>query len=113
MGNRKQDYRGRRKRRNPLSSLLAVALAAVMAIGILPQYALPVYAADTSTANTARVSDGDTKDGYKQWLGLEDGTSSTQYNGRVWADKSVYTEDVVFSGDIGEEEWRLERMQIF
>ena len=103
MGNRKQDYRGRRKRRNPLSSLLAVALAAVMAIGILPQYALPVYAADTSTANTARVSDGDTKDGYKQWLGLEDGTSSTQYNGRVWADKSVYTEDVVFSGDIGEE----------
>lgn len=45
------------------------------------------------------VSDGNTSTEYSWSLGS---ASSTQYNGRVWTDKSVSTTNVTFSGDAGE-----------
>ncbi|MED9873761.1 MAG: FctA domain-containing protein, partial [Eggerthellaceae bacterium] len=45
-----------------------------------------------------KTSDGNTTDSYTQNLG---DNSSTRYAGRVWTDKTVYTEDAKFSGDVG------------
>ena len=46
---------------------------------------------DTATLNTTKhIADPETKDGFKDILRLND---STRNAGRVWADKSVYTED--------------------
>lgn len=50
-----------------------------------------VYAAQTGTADT------DTRQGYKETLGEE---NSNRYAGRVWTDKSVSAEDLIFSGDV-------------
>lgn len=47
----------------------------------------------------AGISDGNTSQDYSWSLGNK---SSTQYNGRVWTDKSVSTENVTFTGDAGE-----------
>lgn len=47
----------------------------------------------------AGISDGNTSQDYSWSLGNK---SSTRYNGRVWTDKSVSTEDVKFTGDAGE-----------
>lgn len=69
----------------------ALLLVLVFAMGLLVEAVRPlgVFAAHTDQ----RVSDPATnasKD-YEDALGS---TSSTRYNGRVWADKSVYTDDV-------------------
>lgn len=45
-----------------------------------------------------KTSDGNTTGSYSQNLG---DNSSTRYAGRVWTDKTVYTEDATFSGDAG------------
>lgn len=45
-----------------------------------------------------KSSDGNTTGSYSQNLG---DNSSTRYAGRVWTDKTVYTEDATFSGDVG------------
>ena len=45
------------------------------------------------------AADAQTMSDYSWSLGNK---SSTQYNGRVWTDKSVSTEDVKFTGDAGE-----------
>ena len=45
-----------------------------------------------------KVSDGNTTGSYAQNLG---DNSSTRYAGRVWTDKTVYTEAATFSGDFG------------
>lgn len=37
---------------------------------------------------------------YRTWLG---DSRSTRYNGRVWTDKTVYTGDAFFGGDLGAE----------
>ncbi len=56
--------------------------------------------AQTPIVETGAVSDGDTRYTYDDNLGNE---NSTQYNGRVWADKTVSTEDLTFTGaDTGE-----------
>ena len=65
--------------------LIVVALA----VGLMPND--QVYAAE-------RTSDGNTTGSYTQNLG---DNSSTRYAGRVWTDKTVYTEDATFSGDGG------------
>ena len=45
-----------------------------------------------------KTSDGNTTGSYAQNLG---DNSSTRYAGRVWTDKTVYTKDATFSGDVG------------
>ncbi len=52
-----------------------------------------------STVSAAgKTSDGNTTGSYAQNLG---DNSSTRYAGRVWTDKTVYTEDATFPGDVG------------
>lgn len=69
-----------------LTALLAVILAVSLAMP-----AGTAFAAEKS-------SDGNTTGSYKENLG---DNSSTRYAGRVWTDKTVYTEDATFTGDVG------------
>lgn len=78
-----------RRRRRILSGVLAVLLIVALAVGLMPNE--QVYAAE-------KTSDGNTTGSYAQNLG---DNSSTRYAGRVWTDKTVYTEDATFSGDVG------------
>lgn len=50
------------------------------------------------TANASPVADADSRQDYTSVLGADE---STQYNGRVWTDKSVSTGDMSYSGDAG------------
>ena len=85
MKQRKKNVSGRRKQRI-LSGILAVLLVVALAVGLMPNE--QVYAAEP-------VADGNTSQEYSWSLGE---STSTQYNGRVWTDKSVSTSDVTFSG---------------
>ncbi|WP_346707433.1 FctA domain-containing protein [Massilistercora timonensis] len=78
-----------RRRRRILSGVLAVLLIVALAVGLMPND--QVYAAE-------KKSDRDTTGSYAQNLG---DISSTRYAGRVWTDKTVYTEDATFTGDSG------------
>lgn len=69
-------------------SALSVGLALTMVLNMT----IPSY------AETTRVSDSNTTGGYTSSLGED---TSTRYAGRVWTDKTVYTEDATFSGDAG------------
>lgn len=69
-----------------LTALLAVILAVSLAMP-----AGTAFAAE-------KTSDGNTTGSYEQNLG---DNSSTRYAGRVWTDKTVYTEDATFTGDVG------------
>lgn len=69
-----------------LTALLAVILAVSLAMP-----AGTAFAAE-------KTSDGNTTGSYTQNLG---DNSSTRYAGRVWTDKTVYTGDATFSGEIG------------
>ena len=51
-----------------------------------------------SYASAATKADGNTTGSYAQNLG---DNSSTRYAGRVWTDKTVYTGDATFPGDVG------------
>ena len=78
-----------RRRRRILSGVLAVLLIVALAVGLMPNE--QVYAAE-------KKSDGNTTGSYAQNLG---DISSTRYAGRVWTDKTVYTGDATFTGDVG------------
>ena len=82
--------RTERRKRRILSGVLAVLLIVALAVGLMPNE--QVYAAE-------KTSDGNTTGSYAQNLG---DNSSTRYAGRVWTDKTVYTEDATFSGDVGD-----------
>ena len=71
-----------------VSAIVAIVLVLAMAVGLLPNGTSRVYAAETS-------ADSGTQSDYTWSLG---NANSTQYNGRVWTDKSVSTEDVMFGG---------------
>lgn len=59
-----------------------------------------LFAGDSGRAvDGAHTADSETRSDYSWSLGNK---SSTQYNGRVWTDKSVSTESVTFTGDAGE-----------
>ena len=68
----------------------AVVIAFTMIIAMIAASLVPTY------AGTA-VSDADTSGSYETNLGDD---SSTQYAGRIWADKSVYTENHEFTGEL-------------
>ena len=69
-----------------LTALLAVILAVSLAMP-----AGTAFAAE-------KTSDGNTTGSYTENLG---DNSSTRYAGRVWTDKTVYTENATFTGDAG------------
>lgn len=71
----------------------AVLLAAALFIGLCP---LPGQAA--ATPGGTRVADADTRNSYIENLG---GADSTLLDGRIWSDKSVSTESLTFTGDVG------------
>ena len=83
--------RERRKRFKILSAVVALVMVVTLAVGLLPDSTGQVFAAEAS-------ADGQTMSDYSLSLGSK---TSTQYNGRVWTDKSVSTDDVTFSGDAG------------
>lgn len=76
--------------------LLSIFLAAAMLLTYLPT----VSSASSATLSYAykgdggsTISDPDTSGKYPEFLGEN---TSTEYAGRIWADKSVYTDDVTF-----------------
>ncbi len=65
-------------------AVIAMILVVVMVIGLWPSNVINAY---------AQASDMSTADTWKESLGED---VSTQYAGRIWTDKSVYTDDVSF-----------------
>lgn len=60
-----------------------------------------VFAAQTS-GTTGRTADDDTRGTYTTYLNDKtSGELTTEFSGRVWADKTVTTDDQTFSGDVG------------
>ncbi len=66
------------------AAVVATMLVVAMVVGLWPSKALEVQ---------AQTSDIGTADSWKQSLGED---VSTQYAGRIWTDKSVYSDDVSF-----------------
>ena len=73
--------------------LLGFAAAAAVALACFG-----TVAAQAVTQNASPVADTDTRSDYTSVLGANE---STQYNGRVWTDKSVSAGDMNYSGDAG------------
>lgn len=60
-----------------------------------------VFSAQTS-GTTGRTADDDTRGTYENYLNDETiGNLTTEFSGRVWADKTVTTDNQTFSGDVG------------
>ena len=60
-----------------------------------------VFAAQTS-GTTGHTADDDTRVTYMDYLNDEtSGNLTTEFSGRVWADKTVTTDSQTFSGDVG------------
>ena len=59
-----------------------------------------------ATATSSTVVDTDTKDEYKHVLGAAD---STQYDGRVWVDKTVSDKSITFTKENGGEAFSVEK----
>ena len=72
-------------------SVYATVFIFAIIIAMVATTFFPSYAA-------AKTADGNTTGSYAQNLG---DNSSTRYAGRVWTDKTVYTEDATFTGDVG------------
>ncbi|HIZ06788.1 MAG TPA: hypothetical protein IAA08_02490, partial [Candidatus Eubacterium avistercoris] len=86
----KKNIRGerRKKGRKMLAAVMTPVLVLAMAAGIFSGGPGQVQA-----ANVSKEADSVTMNDYSSWLG---NTESTRYNGRVWSDKSVSTENVTF-----------------
>ena len=60
-----------------------------------------VFSAQTS-GTTGHTADDDTQGTYTNYLNDEtSGNLTTEFSGRVWADKTVTTDDQTFRGDVG------------
>lgn len=81
--------------------ILAFVLAAALVAQVLTQAAVSNRAL---AAETTPIADANTTNGYRDSLG--DG-SSTRYAGRVWTDKTVYTEDATFQSDDGSQNYTI------
>lgn len=82
--------------------ILAFVLAAALVAQVLTQAAVSNQA---FAAQTTPISDGNTTTSYTDSLGEN---NSTRYAGRVWTDKTVYTENAVFTGTVDGESKRYE-----
>ena len=90
----KQKGKDKRRLKKPVRIgmvIMAMVMALFVGTGLVNRSITPVYAAE-------KTSDGNTTGSYTENLG---DNSSTRYAGRVWTDKTVYTEDATFSGDVG------------
>ena len=82
-------YKGFSRKRSVCMTVFVIAvIITLIAATFFPSYA----------SAATKVSDGNTTGSYAQNLG---DNSSTRYAGRVWTDKTVYTEEAIFSGDFG------------
>lgn len=72
-------------------SVYATVFIFAIIIAMVATTFFPSYAA-------VKTADGNTTGSYAQNLG---DISSTRYAGRVWTDKTVYTGDATFTGDVG------------
>ena len=89
-----QKGKDRRRLKKPVRIglvIMAMVMALFVGLGVVSRTTIPVFAAEKN-------SDGNTTTSYAQNLG---DNSSTRYAGRVWTDKTVYTEDATFTGDVG------------
>ncbi|OUP82693.1 hypothetical protein B5F07_13175 [Lachnoclostridium sp. An169] len=81
--------------------VITLVMVLGMCTGLTPQGTGEVQAV-TTTGTSGHVADDDTRTTYTNYL--NDGTSgelTTEFSGRVWADKTVTTDDQTFSGDAG------------
>ncbi len=82
------------KRKSLLKSVIATLLAVVMVFGAIEVGLLSTAQAATAIAGTVNtIVDLDTSLKYSESLG---DNASTEYSGRIWTDKSVYSDDVTF-----------------
>lgn len=77
-----------------MGACLAVAALTAATAGGAYADDLPATGGTGTTAGATKVSDGDTTKSYTDVLG---DANSTRYNGRVWTDKTVTTEDQTFT----------------
>lgn len=89
-------YEGRRKY-NMKRRLLALILSLSLLIGLMPVTAMAV-GEGAGTGST--VADTSTLTSWKSVFGTDDALS-TKDIGRIWTDKTVSTDDVTLTGDIG------------
>ena len=77
--------------------MLTVLLAVVMLFGLLPVTAFAVEGNDQqTTASVSSTADGDTRYTYQSVFNL----NNTRYDGRIWTDKTVMSEDMKFTGNL-------------
>lgn len=78
-------------------SVMAVLLAVVMAVGLFPSTAFAVGGDEPqTTAGVSSSVDGDTRYTYQNVFDL----NNTRYDGRIWTDKTVMSEDMKFTGNL-------------
>lgn len=78
--------------------ILSLSLVLALVIGMVTQTVAPLKV-DAATVGSDRVSDANTTGTYNDALGVEG--NSTRYSGRVWTDKTVFTDpSVTFTGII-------------
>ena len=73
------------------AAVVATIMVVALVIGLIPNQTAQVLAAN-------RTSDLSTVTKYTESLG---DNASTEYAGRIWTDKTVYTEDAVLTGYSG------------
>lgn len=96
---KKQKNKGRRQKIFGVFRESAIVIALSLILG-------QASAGGTVYASQNAVADADTRQDYKVTLGAE---NSTRNAGRIWVDKSVSTEDLVFSGDLASDRIQIEK----
>lgn len=94
--------------RKMLHRLFAVIMVICMFLTVFPTSAFADENASTvgTTPTKSTVVDTDTKDNYNEVLGA---ANSTEYDGRVWVDKSVSNEDISFTKENEDEAFSVEK----
>ena len=94
--------------RNMRHQLIAAIMVLCMLLTIFPTGAFANENSDSvgTTATSSTVVDTDTKDEYSRVLGAAD---STQYDGRVWVDKTVSDKSITFTKENGGEAFGVEK----